>query len=479
MQETISILSRCFPAAGHAWCAAVLLCRAGRQDFPGGHLYFYAGFVILIITRIFRFRPKTGLRSRGAGPLSRRCPVREVPVALEKKHTWRKWLWYFSLAAAAILLYKLSGNIKQIGQTLAWIFGIFAPFIGGFALAFFLYAPSRKLEQQISRLRGRFWKRFARPISLGIVYLMLFGLLSLLIGLLIPRLLSSLSELVAAFPRYLEAAQQRLEEFAQPGGLLDRFGMAERLDDIYAAVVRMVTNALSTENVLTAVKGVVNVTSSVLDVIIAVMVSIYMLAGRENLLREFRTVLGLWVKPRYLDILADYGKRISNIFYSYFFGSFVDALVVGIVVSIGLSVFRVPYAVLLGMAMGLLNMIPYFGAIIGSISIILITLLTKNIYAAIGVSLYLVVVQQVDGNIVQPRVVGNSVGLRPIYVLLSITVFGGLFGFWGIFLGVPLMAVIQMLVKEAVSRSRAKNAAAAEDLTQPPEPDGPSAEKTT
>ena len=116
-----------------------------------------------------------------------------------------------------------------------------------------------------------------------------------------------------------------------------------------------------------------------------------------------------------------------------------------------------PYAVLLGMLLGLLNMIPYFGAIIGCIGIALVTLLTNGFAAALGVAIFIVVVQQVDANIIQPRVVGGSVGLRPIYVLLAITLFGGLFGFWGIFLGVPLMAIVQMFVKDAIVAKRSKD----------------------
>ena len=380
---------------------------------------------------------------------------------MKKWRNGHKWLWYFSLIAAAIVLYKISGDLPQVLSSIGWAIGIFSPFIGGFALAFFLYAPTRRLEGLFLRSKARLIRRAARPAAIAIVYLLLLGLLVLLIGLLIPRLIGSLTDLINALPRYITSAKDRLDEFAKPGGMLDRLGLVDQLDGIYAAVLEMVKQIVSTENVLTALKSVISATTSLLDVVIAVMVSLYMLSGREHLVRDLRTVLELFMRPKHLDLLAGYGERISSIFYSYFFGSFVDAMLVGVAASIGLSVFRVPYAVLLGMGTGLLNMIPYFGAITGSAASILVTLLTKNIYAAIGVALYLIVLQQVDGNIVQPRVVGGSVGLKPFYVLLSITVFGGLFGFWGIFLAVPLMAVIQMLVKDAVQRRRARTAASA------------------
>ena len=118
--------------------------------------------------------------------------------------------------------------------------------------------------------------------------------------------------------------------------------------------------------------------------------------------------------------------------------------------AIGMQIIGVPNGWLLGLMTGTMNMIPYFGAIIGGVFSVLITLLSGSLYQAIFVAIYVVVMQQIDGNILQPRIVGNSIGLKPIYVLLSITVFGGLMGFWGIFLGVPIMAVIQMLLKDLI-----------------------------
>lgn len=368
---------------------------------------------------------------------------------MKKMPALTKWLWWFSLAAAIIVLYKLFSNLSQIGPILGTVAGILAPFIGGFALAFFLHRPSYWLEERFVRLRGKLWKKAARPLSLTIVYLGLLGVFALLVYLIIPTLVTSLTSLIKALPGYLESAKIRLEEVA----LLGESGLniQDNLNEMYQAALDLVNKLLTTENILSVLSGVVSATTSLVDVVLAVIVSAYMLAGRERLGREATQVLGLVMKPARLSVLKDYAVRIGHIFYNYFYGAFADALVVGIVVSIGLLIFDVPYAVALGMALGLMNMIPYFGAIIGCAGIVLLTLLSKNIYVALGVAIFVIVVQQVDSNIIQPRIVGDSVGLRPIYVLLGITLFGGLFGFWGIILGVPLMAVIQMLVKDKIA----------------------------
>lgn len=370
---------------------------------------------------------------------------------MNKKQGLKRWLWYFSLLACVLLLYKVSASLPQIFAGIGKLIHILSPFIGGLALAFLLYWPCAFVEGRLQRLQGRFWQRAARPLSLLGVYLVVLGVLGALVYLLIPNLLSSLKDLLVSLPQYIEQARVRLEEFMQSGLLAEFTNLTEKWNDIYTYLMRSLQTFLTTENLLTALKTVVSATTSLVDVVIAIIVSVYMLADRERLLHESGRFLGLFFKRNTLRAGKQYARRAVDIFYKYLYGALLDALLVGVVVSAGLLVFRVPYAALLGMLLGLMNLIPYFGALIGGVGVVLCTLLTKNIYAAIGVAIYIVVIQQIDANIIQPRVVGGSVGLRPIYVLLAITLFGGLFGFWGILLGVPLMAVLQMLIKDAIA----------------------------
>lgn len=379
---------------------------------------------------------------------------------MEKKKPSRRWIWYFSLLAALIVVFKLCDNLGRVVGAIGFVISILAPFVAGLMIAFLLHHPTLWLERKIGKLKGRFWQWAARPLSLVTVYLLLLGVVALLISLVLPHLAASLADLIRSLPGYVEIAIARVEAMVH-SGFLKELDLAGTLDTMYQTLFNTVSGLLSAENVLTALRSVINVTTSIVDVVIAIIVSVYMLSGREHLMREAKAFCGLFTSRRRVEIIGCYGHRIAAIFYNYFYGALLDALVVGVVVSVGLSIFRVPYAVLLGMLLGLLNMIPYFGAIIGCVGIALVTLLTNGFAAALGVVIFIVVVQQVDANIIQPRVVGGSVGLRPIYVLLSITLFGGLFGFWGIFLGVPLMAVVQMFVKDAIAAKRAKDGAEA------------------
>lgn len=373
---------------------------------------------------------------------------------MQNKGHVKKWLWYFSLAAAVAVLYKTYTNLDGVLGLVNKIIDIFAPFVGGFVLAFFLLRPCKWLEDRLLTLNGKAWPKLARPLSIAAIYLVFFGLVALVVALIIPILVESLTSLFDSIPKLLTDAYNNIQAWIAPDGPLGKFNLQDNVDEIYANLTDTFTKLITTDNVVAAVKSVGGFASSLINVAISLVVSIYMLHGREHLVAAFRKFVSLFVRPTAMERLGDYTRRSGTIFSQYIYGALLDATVLGIVVSIGLAIFRVPYAVLLGMLLGLFNLVPYFGAIVGGVGIAFVALLTNGLPTAIGVAIFIVVAQQVDANIIQPRIVGDSVGLRPFYVLLGITFFGGLFGFWGILLGPPLMAVLQMIVRDVYDRRK-------------------------
>lgn len=390
---------------------------------------------------------------------------------MERKEKIRKWLWYFSFPAAAILLFKLYDNFGQALGFIGRFFQILAPFVGGFVLAFLLYGPCNWMEARFHGFKGKNWQKWARPVAIFLTYLSFFGLLALLFYLIIPLLIDSVGDLATSLPQRIAEAQKNLQEWVAPGGPLGSLGLEGAVKDVFGGLSSAVTGLFSTENVMSAIKGVGNVASSLIDVVIAFVVSVYMLAGREHLGRAVYNFSGLFIRRRTLASMRHYLRRTGRIFSKYIYGALLDAMLVGVVASIGLLIFRIPYAVLLGMLLGMMNLVPYFGTIIGGVIIAFVSLLTNGFYTALGVTVFIIVIQQIDANIVQPRIIADSMGLRPIYVLLGITFFGGLLGFWGILLGPPLMGVIQMIVRDVYARrkkqaKKAKGAANAEDTSK-------------
>ena len=375
---------------------------------------------------------------------------------MDRKEKIKQWLWYFSFPAAAVLLYKLYDNFGQALGHVGTLIDIMAPFVGGFVIAFLLYPPSNMLENAFLSLKGKAWPKLARPLALLITYLLFLGLITLLFWLIIPILIDSLTNLVSSLPEYLTAAQKGLQKFFSSNGILSSLNLQDTINGAYENLIETFTDQINADTIGAAVKGVGAVASSIINIVIALVVSIYMLSGREHLCHALRNFAGLFIRPRPLARMRDYAYRTGHIFSQYIYGAILDALIVGTVVSVGLAIFRVPYPILLGMILGVMNLVPYFGAIIGCAGIAFVTLLTNGFPVALGVTIYIIVAQQIDANIIQPRIIGDSMGLRPFYVLLSITFFGGIFGFWGILLGPPLMAVIQMVVRDIYARRHKK-----------------------
>lgn len=372
---------------------------------------------------------------------------------MKSNKNFAQWLGMFLVGFALIVAYKMFDSLAEIGGIIGRLFSILTPFVIGFVIAFLLYMPAKKLETLLLRIKGKLWKKIARPVSIVIVYLLALGVLGLVLYLAVPALVNALVDFVEDVPAYYNTVLSFVREHSENGGLLSHFDIEERIQEIY----QQLKGFLTVERVLSYVQSVVTITSSIVDVIMALVISLYMLLGREHLFRVSRAVAGLVMKDKTVSFVSDYLHKIAKIFHNYVYSQLLDALVVSILATIGFLLARLPNAPALGIMLGLLNMIPYFGAIIGGVICVLIALLSGNFYGALFVAIYIVVMQQIDANIIQPRIVGQTVGIKPIYVLLGITVCGGLFGFWGILLGAPVMAVVQLLLTDYIaSRQKGK-----------------------
>lgn len=374
---------------------------------------------------------------------------------MKKSNPVTRWLWWFSLVATAILLFNSPKGEQGFAAIVTNFLGIFTPFIIAFVITFLLYAPCNALEGWIKRGKGRFWKAAARPISITVCFLVFLAILAGVIGLLLPELYAACVSLIRNLPTYYAKATAWLNAAMADGGFLNRFNLADTVRGIYDELYQWITSLANTETLVSAFKGVASVTASLVDMIMGLIISVYMLSERESLLAAVKALVGAAFGEKVKTTLALYAHKTASIFYNYLYGALIDALVVAVIMSIGFLLFGLPKAILLGCLVGILNFIPYFGAIVGGCIAVVVALFSGNIYTAIGVLIYVVVMQQLDGNILQPKIVGSTVGMRPIYVLLAITVGGGIFGFGGILIGVPVLAVIKMLLGDFITYRKA------------------------
>ena len=381
---------------------------------------------------------------------------------MKPKKGLAQWLSMFLLGLSFIVIYKMFDSLAEIGGVIGNLFSILTPFVIGFVIAFLLYGPVKWFEGLFRRSKAGWMHTIARPVSVTIVYLLFLGVLALMFYLAIPALVRALADFVNSIPTYYNNVMAFINEYNRPGGLLEGFDVQGKVQELYDWVQKQLT----VDRILSYVGSVVTLTSSIVDVFMAFVVSVYMLLGKESLFSAVRSTGGLFMKKKTINFFTVYLQKISKIFNNYVYSQLIDACVVGILATIGYLLAGMPNAPALGIMLGLLNIIPYFGALIGGVISVLIALLSGNVYSALFIGVYILVMQQIDANIIQPRIVGQTVGIKAIYVLLGITICGGLFGFWGILLGAPVMAVVRMIVCDCIE---ARNKPQTKAWTLPPE----------
>lgn len=358
------------------------------------------------------------------------------------------WLPLFLFVVAVIVFYKIVDRLPQVFTAIFDVISVVSPFIGGIVIAFILYRPAFLLEKLCLKSKKRFLKKNARPISVLSCYVALIGILAVILYLLLPRLFVSAMNLVQNFPTYYNSAIEYIKTMAGSDGKILGFDIVGFLNSLS---VGSILSFFDISSIGKYAGEIVGATGTIVDVVLSIVVSIYVLLGRNHLLKVLKMLLGLIIPKERVLKLGVVARRSSHIFYGYIYSQLIDSAIVSVIMSIVFAIIDLPYALLLGILMGLCNIIPYFGAIIGGVAVVLVTIISSgDILKAVIALALIIVVQQLDANLIQPRIVAESVGLRPIYVLLAIMIGSGLFGFVGILISVPVMAVIRMLIVEYI-----------------------------
>ena len=354
-----------------------------------------------------------------------------------------KKVWMYSIiVAVGILLYFALYRFQQLASFFSSFFSLLMPFILGFAIAFILNGPMMFFEAKLfGRLRCS--KQVKRNLSALLSLVLFIAIVCFLLALLIPQLVESIASLVKSFPGYAADFQVFAIDFMKEHDInveiINKF-----ISDynIVGKLTEFVTSALPQMAKLTYQLG-----STLLNVLLGIISGLYMMMDKERLLRYFKK-LNYAVFPKNV---AEYTLRLmlssSQIFNNFIIGKAIDSLIIGILCYVGSVLLGFPYAILLSVVVGVTNMIPVFGPFIGAIPGIVLLFIIHPI-TAVYYALFILVLQQFDGNILGPLILGDKLGLPSIGILFSVVIGGGLFNVVGMFIGVPCFAVIYMAVRE-------------------------------
>lgn len=364
----------------------------------------------------------------------------------EKKGLWKKWIFWFLFAIAVILVYKVLDSFPEIFQWFETLVSILMPFVIGLLLAYLFYLPARGIEKFYSKSKFKVVKKIARPLSIFTTYLIALVLLILVFNFVIPSITESVVELANNLPGYYESVKENMNTMPEDSILhkIDFQGIINTLENID------IKQFFSLESLTEYAKSAINLVSGVFSVFVSIIVSIYILVERKHILKFLSKLCrAIFNEPTY-QVISKYFNKTNEVFFRFLSSQLLDAIVVGILVSVAMLLLNVKYAVLLGFLIGLSNMIPYWGAIIGVGVSIVITIFTGGIGQAVWMGIIVIILQQIDANIINPKIVGNSLKMSPLLVIFAVTVGGAYFGILGMFLSVPVIAVLKMFVTDYV-----------------------------
>lgn len=357
---------------------------------------------------------------------------------------------------AGVLLYQGLTHFPQVKATVGSILDVFAPFIAGFVIAYLLNTPVDFFEREIYKnAKGK------RTLAIVTVFLIAVAVIAILLQLILPQVADSIRQLLSNLTAYLSNLDRMVQDLTQ------RFHVEgeglSNLVDHYNEFIRSLTSAdmvqRLTEFLTTSApelwsfgmsvgNGVVN---GVVTAVTAVIASIYMLSGKPRLVNQLKKLVYAAFPTRGANRILTVCGKANQIFVGFINGKLLDSAIIGVLCFFLCTICKIPYTVLVSVVIGVTNVIPFFGPIIGAVPCIMI-LVIVNPWAALRFGVLIIALQQFDGNILGPKILGDSTGLSAIWVLVAIVVGGGLFGFAGMLLGVPTFAVLYSLIKEWTER---------------------------
>lgn len=376
-------------------------------------------------------------------------------------------LLLFGAFLVLLLMYS-----KEVFQGIGFVMRIARPFFYGGVIAFILNLPMKAIEKTFFSKKDRpFSAKFGRPISLVLAILIVGFVITVVIGTMIPQLTKAVSVLGQKFPLFLEEAAGRMQELSARYPELEKSVTAlENLELNWDSVVKNVTGFLKNGlgNMLTSTVSVASsIAGAVVNGVISFIFALYILAQKEKLADQGKRILKAYLpqsmNERILYVLALLHRNFSN----FITGQCLEAVILGCMFIVSMTIFRMPYAVMVGVLIAFLALIPIVGAFIGCAVGAFLIMIENPVLAVWFVVLFLVI-QQLEGNLIYPRVVGNSVGLPSIWVLAAVSLGGSLFGVAGMLFFIPLLATAYSLFRDRVNERNAASLASA-----PPAPASP------
>lgn len=377
---------------------------------------------------------------------------RKGPSKLRQSFT--RGMTYFLVVAACIVLYFAFLRADEIAHVIGLILGILKPVIYGFAIAYLLNPIVKTVDKYCEPVLEKKFRnqktaeKLSRIVGILIALIILFAIIIALCNMLIPELAKSIRNLVDTLPEQMNAGLNKLNELqadkSTTGAIIKNLvnHATESFQNwIQTDLLRQINVVMS--NLTT---GALNIVNEIFQFLIGCIVSVYVLLSKELFAAQMKKIIYAIMTAEHANLVLHITRKSNEIFGGFIIGKIIDSAIIGVLCFLGTTLLDMPYIVLVSVIVGVTNVIPFFGPYIGAVPCIILIGLTdplKGLYFAI----FILLLQQLDGNVIGPKILGDSTGLSAFWVVFSILLGGGLFGFVGMIAGVPTFAVIYYIIK--------------------------------
>ena len=390
---------------------------------------------------------------------------------LDNKHRYSQYIGWgitaFAVIAAGVLFYFSIDYMGDLVKAIRSLMGILSPFIWGLVISYLLVPSMMMYERKLfrplvasikkRRPKVKLSKKLPRVLALILAEIVMLLLIAALIYLIVPQVYDSISAIITNSPAYFESASKAIDNLLHDFPEIEMYA-TKVFGNITETLTKWATNTLlpSMENIVTNITtGVFSVVKAVYNIVIGMIVSIYILYNKEPFIAHYRKALYCLFKPENARKISSALRFADRTFMGFIVGKLLDSAIIGMICYVGCVVMRMPYDLLISVIIGVTNIIPIFGPFLGAIpSAFLILLVSPK--QCLYFILFIIALQQFDGNILGPKILGKSTGISSFWVIVAIVVGGGFGGVLGMFLGVPIFACISSLVNWFTNRSLTK-----------------------
>ena len=388
-------------------------------------------------------------------------------VEKKKNHPWNHYFKMgftaFLTVAACISFFFILYRWDEIEATMNLIVTSAQPIIIGLVLTYLLMPVKNFIEKPLLKrlLEKNVKEKIARKISrlVGITgaLIFLFVVIAILIAMMVPALMTSVVGLIESMPGYVESFVDWIEESGVGDSEFATF-VGNTITNATGEFDKWAKNELlplAQQYITQITSGVFSVVKAVINFLIGIIVVVYVMSIQESLIGQCKKIIYAIFSAKKGNIIIETVRKSNEIFGGFVIGKIIDSAIIGVIAYIGCIIMKTPSAFLVAFIIGVTNIIPFFGPFIGAVPSVLLVLIQSPIHG-LYLLIFILILQQVDGNIIGPKILGDSTGLASFWVLFSILVAGGLYGFFGMVLGVPVFAVIYYISQQVITHKMKK-----------------------